>query len=101
MSRQKIEVSPRTLLLAGLGAAVLARKQANQALETAAANAGQWRERAEAAACEAGRQVARLRSQAEAFAGRAEAEFEARFVKAKPAKARRAPRRAQPRRKRA
>ena len=97
MSRQKIEISPRNLLLAGLGAAAVARKQANRSLETAAANAGQWRERAEAAACEAGRQVARLRSQAEAFADRAQSEFESRFIKAKPAKARRAPRRAAPR----
>jgi hypothetical protein len=94
MSRQttrrrnaKIEVSPRTLLLAGLGAAVLARKQARRSFDSAAANADQLRDRAEAAACEAGRQVARLRTQAEAFAERAQAEFEARFIAGKPAKA--------------
>lgn len=92
-----IEVNPRNLLLAGLGAAVLARKQARLTLESASANADQLRERAEAAACEAGRQVARLRNQAEAFAERAQAEFESRFISGKPVRARRAPRAAAPR----
>ena len=45
-----VEISPRTLLLAGLGAAVLARKQARRSFEAATANADQLRERAEAAA---------------------------------------------------
>lgn len=84
--KAKIEVNPRTLLLAGLGAAVLARKQARRSLDAVAGNAGQLRGRAEAAACEAGRQVARLRTQAEAFAERAQAEFEQRFVTGKPAR---------------
>ncbi|HEY9142750.1 MAG TPA: hypothetical protein VIM90_01810, partial [Arenimonas sp.] len=51
-----VEISPRTLLLAGLGAAVLARKQARRSFEAATANADQLRERAEAAANQAGRQ---------------------------------------------
>lgn len=92
-----IEVNPRNLLLAGLGAAVLARKQARRSFESAAANADQLRERAEAAACEAGRQVARLRTQAEAFAERAQAEFESRFIAARRAPARRTKRAAAPR----
>lgn len=95
--KAKIEVNPRTLLLAGLGAAVLARKQASRSLDTVAGNAGQLRERAEAVAGQAGRQVARLRTQAEAFAERAQAEFESRFIKGKPAKTRRTKRAAAPR----
>ncbi len=92
-----IEINPRTLLLAGLGAAVLARKQARRSFDAAAANADQLRERAEAAACEAGHQVARLRTQAEAFAERAQAEFELRFIAGKPTRARRATRASAPR----
>ena len=92
-----VEISPRTLLLAGLGAAVLARKQARRSFDAAVANADQLRDRAEAAANEAGRQVARLRTQAEAFAERAQAEFESRFITGKPVRARRAPRAATPR----
>lgn len=85
-------VTPRTVLLAGLGAVVLTRREALRQIEAAAARADALRERADAVANEAGRQVAKLREQAEAFAGRAQAEFEARFIQAKPAA--RKPRRA-------
>lgn len=85
-------VTPRTVLLAGLGAVVITRREALRQLEAAAARVETLRESADAAAIEAGRQVARLRGQAEAIAERAQAEFEARFIKARPAA--RKPRRA-------
>lgn len=85
-------VTPRTVLLAGLGAVVVTRREALRKLEAAAAGVETLRDSADAAAIEAGRQVARLRGQAEAIAERAQAEFEARFIKAKPAA--RKPRRA-------
>ena len=65
-----VALTPRAVLLAGLGAASLARKQAIKQI-------------ADAAALEAGRKVAKLRKQAAGFAAQAEAEFEARFLKPK------------------
>lgn len=85
-------VTPRTVLLAGLGAVVLTRREAIRRIESAATRAGSLRSQADAVANEAGRKVAKLREQAEAIADRAQAEFEARFIKAKPAA--RKPRRA-------
>lgn len=85
-------VTPRNVLLAGLGAVVLTRREAIRRFETAAARAETLRGRADAVANEAGRKVAKLREQAEAIADRAQAEFEARFIKARPAA--RKPRRA-------
>lgn len=78
-----VAITPRAVLLAGLGAASLARKQAIRQLADAAANAEALRARADAAAVEAGRKVAKLRKQAAGFAAQAEAEFEARFLKPK------------------
>ena len=86
-------VTPRTVLLAGLGAVVLTRREAVRRMQSAAARTAALRGRADAIASEAGRKVARLREQAEAIAERAQAEFEARFIKkARPAA--RKPRRA-------
>lgn len=92
-----VALSPRAVLLAGLGAASLARKQALRQLADAAANAEALRARADAAAVEAGRQVARLRKQAAGFAAQAEAEFEARFLKPKRSPRRSAAKRARKR----
>ncbi|HLS83381.1 MAG TPA: hypothetical protein VK016_01820 [Arenimonas sp.] len=94
-------VTARNLLLAGLGAAAIGRRQANRAVEALAAAPEALRGRACAAAEQARREVDKLRKQAEkkiaplrkqaeariaplrkqatAFADRAEAEFEARL----------------------
>jgi DNA anti-recombination protein RmuC len=112
---QKLELTPRAMLLAGIGAVSLGRKQAQASLEALAANAEDLRARADDAAREAGARVAKLRKQAqtrlapvqkqaEAFARQAEQQFEttvapvlAKFGVATQAKARRAPaRRAKP-----
>lgn len=85
-------VTPRTVLLAGLGAVLVTRREALRKIGSAAARIEGLRESADAAAVEAGRQIAKLREQAEAIAERAQAEFEARFIQAKPAA--RKPRRA-------
>lgn len=82
---------PRAVLLAGLGAVSLGRKQALKSVDGLAASAGDFRGRAEAAALEAGNRVAKFRKQAKArlapvqkqasqFALKAQAEFEARFA---------------------
>lgn len=87
----RTELSPRALLLAGLGAASLGRKQALKSVDGLAASAEDIRGRAEAAALEAGNRVAKFRKQAKArlapvqkqasqFALKAQAEFEARFA---------------------
>jgi DNA anti-recombination protein RmuC len=112
---RKLELTPRAVLLAGLGAVSLGRKQAQESLEALAANAGELRARADDAAREAGARVAKLRKQAqtrlapvqkqaEAFARQAEQQFETTFapvlarfgVAAKPAKRRAPARRAKP-----
>ncbi|MDY0022413.1 hypothetical protein [Arenimonas caeni] len=85
-------VTPRTVLLAGLGAFALTRREAVRRIRSAADRAAALRGRADTVANEAGRQVARLREQAEAIAERAQAEFESRFIQARPAA--RKPRRA-------
>ena len=87
----KAALTPQNLLLAGLGAVSLTRKQALQALADAADGVEQLRARADDAAREAGSRVARLRKQARArlapvqkqaaaFADQAQAEFEARLA---------------------
>ena len=88
---RKTEVSPRTLVLAGIGAASLGRKQALKSIDGLAELPGTIRLRAEDAAREAGKSVAQLRKQAKArlapvkkqvsgFAQQAQAEFETRFA---------------------
>ncbi|KAA2284421.1 hypothetical protein [Arenimonas fontis] len=94
-------VTARNLLLAGLGAVAIGRRQAAQAVETLAAAPEALRERACAAAEQARSEVAKLRRQAEkkiaplrrqaeakvaplrkqalAFADQAQAEFETRL----------------------
>lgn len=87
---RKTEFSPRALLLAGIGAVSLGRKQALKSIDGIADGADDLRQRADAAAREAGSRVARLkkqataklapvRKQAVAFAKQAQAEFETRF----------------------
>lgn len=89
--KTKTELTPRAVLLAGIGAASLCRKQALKSVDGLAAGADTLRNRAESAAREAGSTVAKLRKQAKAklapvqkqatqFAQLAQAEFEARFA---------------------
>jgi len=88
---RKTEVSPRTVLLAGIGAASLGRKQAIKSIDDLAELPETLRQRAEVAARDAGSRVARFRKQAKAklapvrkqvagFAQQAQAEFETRFA---------------------
>ncbi len=88
---RKTEVSPRTVMLAGIGAASLGRKQAIKSIDGLAELPETLRLRAEDAAREAGKSVARFRKQAKAklapvkkqvagFAQQAQAEFETRFA---------------------
>lgn len=90
-SSRKTEVSPRTVVLAGIGAASLGRKQAIKSIDGLAELPETLRQRAEVAAREAGKSVARFRKQAKAklapvkkqvagFAQQAQAEFETRFA---------------------
>ena len=90
-SPRKTEVSPRTVVLAGIGAASLGRKQAIRSIDGLAELPDTLRLRAEEAAREAGKTVARFRKQAKArlapvkkqvagFAQQAQAEFETRFA---------------------
>lgn len=90
-SPRKIEVSPRTVLLAGIGAASLGRKQAIKSIDGLAELPDVIRQRADDAAREAGSRVAKFRKQAKArlapvkkqvagFAQQAQAEFETRFA---------------------
>ena len=83
--------APRDFLLAGIGAVSLGRKQAIKSIEGFATGADTLRERADAAARQAGSRVAKFRKQAQAklapvqkqataFAAQAQAEFEARFA---------------------
>ena len=89
--KTKTEVTPRAVLLAGIGAASLCRKQALKSVDGLATGADTLRNRAQTAAREAGNTVAKLRRQAKArlapvqkqaaqFAQLAQAEFEARFA---------------------
>ena len=89
--KTKTELSPRAVLLAGLGAVSLGRKQALKSVDGLATGAQTLRARAETAALKAGNQVAKIRKQAKAklapvqkqatqFANQAQAEFEARFA---------------------
>jgi hypothetical protein len=89
--KTKTELTPRAVLLAGIGAASLCRKQALKSVDGLAAGADTLRNRAESAARDAGSTVAKLRKQAKAklapvqkqatqFAQLAQAEFEARFA---------------------
>lgn len=90
-SPRNTEVSPRTVVLAGIGAASLGRKQAIRSIDGLAELPDTLRLRAEEAAREAGKTVARFRKQAKArlapvkkqvagFAQQAQAEFETRFA---------------------
>ena len=90
-SPRKTEVSPRTVLLAGIGAASLGRKQAIKSIDGLAELPDVLRQRADDAAREAGKSVAKFRKQAKAklapvkkqvagFAQQAQAEFETRFA---------------------
>lgn len=90
-TKPKTELSPRAVLLAGLGAVSLGRKQALKSVDGLASGADELRSRAEAAAREAGNRVAKFRKQAKAklapvqkqanqFALKAQAEFETRFA---------------------
>ena len=90
-SPRKTEVSPRTVVLAGIGAASLGRKQAIRSIDGLAELPDTLRLRAEQTAREAGKTVARFRKQAKArlapvkkqvagFAQQAQAEFETRFA---------------------
>lgn len=85
------EVSPRTVLLAGIGAASIGRKQAIKSIDGLSDLPDVLRRRADDAAREAGSRVAKLRKQAKAklapvkkqvagFAQQAQAEFESRFA---------------------
>lgn len=89
--KTQTELSPRAVLLAGIGAVSLCRKQALKSVDGLADGADELRNRAEAAARDAGSRVAKLRKQAKArlapvqkqaaqFAQLAQAEFEARFA---------------------
>ena len=88
---RKTAVSPRTVLLAGIGAASLGRKQAIKSIDGLAELPETLRQRADDAAREAGKSVAKFRKQAKAklapvkkqvegFAKQAQAEFETRFA---------------------
>ena len=90
-SPRKTEISPRTVMLAGIGAASLGRKQAIKSIDGLAELPETLRLRAEDAAREAGKSVAKFRKQAKAklapvkkqvagFAQQAQAEFETRFA---------------------
>ncbi|MBW8368274.1 MAG: hypothetical protein K0M70_10515 [Arenimonas sp.] len=90
-SPRKTEISPRTVLLAGIGAASLGRKQAIKSIDGLAELPEAIRQRADDAAREAGSRVAKFRKQAKAklapvkkqvegFAQQAQAEFETRFA---------------------
>jgi hypothetical protein len=90
-TRTKTELSPRAVLLAGLGAFSLGRKQALKSADGLASGTEALCSRAEAAAREAAGRVAKFRKQAKArlapvqkqaaqFARKAQAEFEARFA---------------------
>jgi len=90
-SPRKTEISPRNVLLAGIGAASLGRKQALKSIDDLAELPEVIRQRADAAAREAGSRVAQFRKQAKAklapvkkqvagFAQQAQAEFESRFA---------------------
>lgn len=90
-SPSKTEVSPRTVILAGIGAASLGRKQAIKSIDGLSELPESLRTRAEEAARDAGKSVARFRKQAQAklapvrkqvtgFAQQAQAEFETRFA---------------------
>lgn len=93
---RKTELSPRAVLLAGLGAVSLCRKQALKSVDGLAGTADQLRQRADAASRQAGKRVATLKKQATAFATKAQGEFETRFAPlleklgAEPARTRRA-----------
>ena len=89
--KTKTELTPRAVLLAGIGAASLCRKQALKSVDDLATGADTLRNRAQTAARDAGSTVAKLRKQAKArlapvqkqaaqFAQLAQAEFEARFA---------------------
>ncbi len=88
---RKTAVNPRNVLLAGIGAASLGRKQAIKSIDGLAELPDLLRQRADDAAREAGSRVARFRKQARAklapvkkqatsFARQAQAEFETRFA---------------------
>ena len=90
-STRKTELSPSTVLLAGIGASSLGRKQAIKSIDGLAELPETLRLRAEDAAREAGKSVAKFRKQAKAklapvkkqvagFAKQAQAEFETRFA---------------------
>ncbi len=90
-SPRKTEISPRTVMLAGIGAASLGRKQAIKSMDELAELPETLRLRAEDAAREAGKSVAKFRKQAKAklapvkkqvagFAQQAQSEFETRFA---------------------
>ncbi|MFY2764794.1 hypothetical protein [Arenimonas sp. MALMAid1274] len=89
-SSRKTPISPRAVLLAGLGAASLCRKQALKSVDGLAEATQALRKRADATARDAGKRAASLRKQAEArlapvqkqasrLAAQAQAEFETRF----------------------
>lgn len=89
--KTKTELTPRAVLLAGIGAASLCRKQALKSVDDLANGADTLRSRAQTVARDAGSTVAKLRKQAKAklapvqkqaaqFAQLAQAEFEARFA---------------------
>jgi hypothetical protein len=63
---RKTELSPRAVLLAGLGAVSLGRKQALQSIDDLATGAQTLRSRADSAARQAGNRVSQLRKQATA-----------------------------------
>jgi len=88
---RKTEFTPRDFVLAGLGAVSLGRKQALKSIDGLADLPETLRQRADAAAREAGARVAKLRKQAKTklapvqkqaatFAKQAQAEFETRFA---------------------
>jgi hypothetical protein len=88
---RKTEFTPRDFVLAGLGAVSLGRKQALKSIDGLAELPEALRQRADAAAREAGSRVAKLRKQAKtrlapvqkqaaSFAKQAQAEFETRFA---------------------
>lgn len=82
------EWNPRNVVLAGIGAVALGRRQARAAIEDLVANAGTYQTRSSEVAHAAGQRVARfakqakatlapIQRQAEAYARDAEREFEA------------------------
>lgn len=90
-TKTKNGISPRAVLLAGIGAVSLCRKQALKSVDGLAGGADELRSRAQAVARDAGSRIAKLRKQAKArlapvqkqasqFAQLAQAEFEARFA---------------------